>query len=112
MFAAYLANRFIYRITAFLRHWYVDSFWWASRQAVNALESLDRRFALRITLRNFFKPLYQDYTIIGHILGIFFRFWRVIFAALLYAVLIVAVTACYIAWALLPIAVPVALYIG
>jgi len=108
MSLAYLANRFLYRIVAFLRHWYVDGFLWVSSKALGILEALDRRLALKITLRYFFKPLYQDYTPVGYLLGVFFRFWRIIFASIIYAIILVIGIAVYITWGLVPLAVLIA----
>lgn len=109
---AYLAGRFAYRIGDFLRHWYVDGFRRFSHATVSVLEVLDRRFALLVTLRHFFVPLYQDYTLIGYIMGIFFRFWRVCIALIMYAVIIVVGAAAYAMWALIPVAIPIVLRIS
>lgn len=72
-------------------------------QTLNILEVLDRRLALRITLRYLFKPLYQDYTILGYILGFVFRSGRILIASILYLIIVLAATAIYLAWAFIPI---------
>lgn len=99
----YLIQRFFYRIFEFLRHWYVGSFLTISHWLINALESLDRYFALRITLKNLFKPLYQDYTLIGYTLGFIFRFWRALFSGIIYFFVILFFIAIFLAWAGIPI---------
>lgn len=99
----YLASRLLYRIKEFLRHWYIGSFLVISHQVFNILEKLDRRLALRITLRNFLRPLYQDYSVLGYILGFFFRSWRIIIASVIYLAIIAVALAVYIFWALIPI---------
>lgn len=98
----YLANRFLYRVTAFLRHWYINAIFVISHKTMNILERLDRRLALKITLRNWFRPLYQDYTFIGYVLGITFRTWRVISGAIIYLIVIIAAVAVYFIWAAIP----------
>lgn len=99
----YLVQRFCYRIYDFLRHWYVDGFLWFVHQALNFLESLDHFFALKVTLRHLFKPLYQDYTFVGYVLGFFFRFWRLVFGGLVYLIAVLIAAAFYLVWALAPI---------
>lgn len=103
----YLVNRFFYQIAEFLRHWYWDGFLWFSRQTLNFLEILDRRLALKITLRNFFKPLYQDYTAVGYILGVFFRFWRSLIGFAVYSTVSVVALSLYLLWAALSFLIPV-----
>jgi len=99
----YLANRLFYRFVEFLRHWYVNAFFIISRHVINFLERLDRTFAFKITLRHFFQPLYQDYTLLGYILGFFFRFWRIVIAATLYGLIILIGFFVYILWAAIPL---------
>jgi hypothetical protein len=57
---------------------------------------------VKITLQHFFEPLYKDYSVVGRVLGVIFRFGRVVIGAGLYA----AVTLCFIAIYLVWIAVP------
>lgn len=99
----YLANRFFYRVYEFLRHWYVGSFWAIARRTLAILERLDRTFALRVTVRYFLKPLYQDYSILGYILGFFFRTGRLLAGGIVYLVIIAAAAAVYLFWAGLPL---------
>lgn len=96
---SYLGVRFLFFIRQFFKHWYVDgtrAFW---RLVRRGFYLIDRTLALRITLRNFFRPLYGDYTFVGHILGPLFRLGRTLVALLVYLVLGVCVLAVYLAWA-------------
>ncbi len=95
----YLVTRFFNRLVQFLRHWYVDSFMVLSHLAVNTFEFLDRSFALRVTLRHIFEPLYQDRTVAGHILGFIFRLARIILGLAVYAALLIVFVAAYVLWA-------------
>jgi len=99
----YLVRRFFYRVFEFLRHWYVKSFSIYSHTVINFLEQLDKFFALRVTLRHLFQPLYKDYSFIGYVLGFFFRIWRVIIASLIYAIIIVVAIFFYVVWLLTPV---------
>jgi hypothetical protein len=98
----YLFVRFFYSIWGFIRHWYVDGFWAVAGKTLTILESFDRGLALRITLKNFFKPLYQDYTIPGFIFGLFFRTTRTVIALGAYFIVAVLAILVYVLWALLP----------
>ena len=98
----YLIQRFFYRIYEFLRHWYAGGFLAVVHQTLNILESLDRSFAFRITLKNIFKPLYQDYSILGRILGFIFRSARAFFGGVIYLVIVLIAAAIYVGWAILP----------
>jgi len=99
----YLTLRFFSNFLGFVRHWYKDGFIKIIEKTVKVLEAADRTLALKITLINFFKPLYQDYTIPGFIFGFFFRSLRVIIAIVAYGAVIAAAAAIFVAWALLPV---------
>lgn len=101
----YLLNRFFYRIFDFGRDWFLESFFWIGRHLVNVLESLDQTWALRITLRNIFQPLYQDHSIVGHTLGFLFRSVRIAIAAFVYFLVIVLAAAFYLAWIAVPVVI-------
>lgn len=97
----YITTRFAYRFQEFLRHWYLDSFTIISHFLVSLLERLDRTFALKVTLRHIFEPLYQDRTILGHLLGFVFRSLRLILAIAVYIVVVSFFVMFYLLWILL-----------
>jgi exosome complex RNA-binding protein Rrp4 len=99
----YLANRFVYRIFDFFHHWYVDGSRMFGRKFIGALMELDKTFAVRVTLKHFFEPLYKDYTVIGRIMGAIFRTFRVLIGAVVYAVIAVVAVALYVAWISIPL---------
>lgn len=101
----YLLNRLFFRISDFFHHWYLDGSRAILHRFVSAFESLDQTFALRVTLRYFWKPLYGDYTIVGHIFGFFFRSGRILIAVFIYILLGLIAVALYIAWLVLPFAI-------
>ena len=101
----YLINRFFYRLFDFFHHWYVDGSRLFGRKFIGALTELDKTFAVRVTLKHFFEPLYKDYTIIGRIMGAIFRTFRVLIGAVIYLVVAVVAVALYIAWLAIPLVV-------
>jgi len=105
----YLLGRALYRIHLFLSDWYLGSFRLVSKKMVDVLESLDRRWAVAITFRNIFQPLYQDHTFTGRILGFIFRTIRIAIGSCLY---IVVIAIAIIVYALIAIAPLYILYLG
>lgn len=99
----YLLNRFGYRIYRFFYDWYVGGFLAVGGRAITILESMDQSWAFLITFRNLFKPLYQDESVLGRILGFFFRSGRLLIAGVLYLFVIVVGTALYAGWAAIPL---------
>lgn len=99
----YILNRYLFRIYYFLYHWYARGFRKIANRAINYLEKLDYSFALRINLKNIFQPLFQDYSIVGYVLGFISRFIRVVTASIIYVVFIVLCVFLYLAWAAIPI---------
>lgn len=105
----YLLGRALYRIRLFISDWYIGGFRLVSSRTVNMLESLDRTWALWITFKNIFQPLYQDHTFTGRILGFIFRSIRIVIGLCLYALVIAGA---FIVYALIAIAPLYILYWG
>jgi len=105
MALGYLLHRFGYRIVMFFSRWYVGSLRVIMRSAVNTLESLDRVFALQVTVRNLFQPLYQDHTVVGHLFGFLFRAGRIAIGGSMYLLLIIIAAIAYLLWAMIPVAI-------
>lgn len=103
MSVVYILNRYLFRIYYFLYHWYARGFRKIANWAINFLEKLDYKFALRINLKNIFQPLFQDYSIMGHALGFISRSIRIIVASIIYALFIIFCIALYLAWAAIPV---------
>lgn len=87
----------------FFRHWYIDGFIRWAHWVWNALERLDRVLALRITARNWYKPLYQDYTIAGYFFGFLFRMLRIFVALVVYLSLFLLAASLFLFWSAIPI---------
>lgn len=101
----YLIQQGFFRIYEFFRHWYADGSRFLGHAFISSLERLDRFFAVRITLRYFFEPLYKDYTFVGRILGVIFRSIRVLLGALVYLAVTAFFITIYAFWLALPLAV-------
>lgn len=99
----YLFNRFTHRVGEFLRHWYIKSFFIYSNFVVSQLEKLDRLLAFKITLRYLFKPLYQDYSFLGYVLGFIFRIGRLISGGIIYVFIFALAAAAYFVWLAIPV---------
>ena len=100
--ASYLAGRFLHRVFEFLTHWYWGSFRVAGGKFIDLLRDWDKVFALRITVRHWREPLYQDRTFIGYILGPIFRTGRIIIALIIYLIAAAVAALFYLLWLLIP----------
>jgi len=99
----YLVNQLLYRIFIFFRHWYISSFYIFWNFIISFLSKLDRIFAVKISLRYLFHPLYQDYSVIGYILGFIFRLIRIFIGSIIYFLILIIAGAGYLIWLAIPI---------
>lgn len=102
MLIIYLFNRFIFRLQEFLRHWYIDGFFAYKHIVFSFLGKLDKFFALKITWRYLFQPLYQDRNFLGYILGFIFRFGRLLMSGFIYLIIIAVALVLYLVWMTIP----------
>jgi hypothetical protein len=98
----YLFHRFFYRIFDFFRHWYVGGSRVIAHTFISTLERIDRSLAVKITLQHFFEPLYKDYSMIGRILGVFFRSARILMGGVVYVVVTAFFAVVYLTWLMVP----------
>lgn len=98
----YLFSRGIQAIERFLSHWYILAFYTYWGYVARSMASLDRYFAFRVTLFNIFNPLYQDYTFLGYVLGIFFRLARLFVGFLVYSIILITALVLYLVWVSIP----------
>jgi hypothetical protein len=98
----YLIHRFFYRIFDFFRHWYGDRSRVIAHHFIATLEEIDQTFALAITVRYFFQPLYGDFSIIGRILGVIFRTGRILIGSVIYVVIACMFFILYLVWIAIP----------
>jgi hypothetical protein len=98
----YLARRLLYRFLDFFHHWYVDGSRAIGRRFMATMTSVDSSLAVAITIRHFFEPLYKDYSIIGRILGIVFRTFRVLIGGVFYIIIALCFAIIYVIWIAVP----------
>ncbi len=98
----YLANRALYRVIDFFHHWYWDGSRNFARAFIAFLENLDRTFAVRLTFKFLFQPLYKDYSPVGRVLGVIFRSGRIATGLAVYVFFALIFFLLYLAWLLLP----------
>lgn len=101
----YLLNRLFFRVSDFFHHWYLDGSRAIGHRFVSIFEGLDQTFAVRVTLQYFWKPLYGDYSIVGHIFGFFFRSARILIGTAIYTILALVMLGIYIIWLVIPFAI-------
>lgn len=94
----YIVHRAVFRVADFIRHWYVDASKYIFHSFVDTLERSDERFAVKVTLRHFFEPLYGDYSFVGRILGIIFRAFRIIIGFIAHGIITIFFLSVYIIW--------------
>jgi hypothetical protein len=98
----YLGRRCIYRFADFFHHWYMDGSRAIGRSFMTTMTAIDQSLAVAITLRHFFEPLYKDYSVIGRILGVVFRTFRVLIGGAFYIVIVLAFALVYLVWLGIP----------
>lgn len=100
---AYLVQRLAYRIIDFFHHWYLDGSRAIANKFIVTLEAIDQTFAVKITARHFFEPLYKDYSVIGRIMGVIFRTGRIFIGGVVYLLIAAAFAVFYVVWIALPL---------
>lgn len=100
---AYILKRGLFRIREFLHHYYIDGTRFLFYKFINFMEVVDRSVAFGITFRNFFVPLYRDYTIVGRVLGVIFRSIRLLIGGVIYLFLGSIFMLIVLTWLLVPV---------
>ena len=83
--------------------WYLKSPLWAYSLYLRTLRELEISIGVRDMIRNLRRPLFQDYTLQGRIIGLIIRLFRILLGMLLYAGIAVLYLAGYALWLALPI---------
>jgi hypothetical protein len=99
----YIAEQFVIWVIDFFRHWYIDSLFFFLRVFIKKLYFLDRLFALRVSFKNIFKPMYQDNSFIGYVMGFLFRSIRIAAALITYSFVVLLLLPAYLVWAAIPL---------
>lgn len=102
-FFFYVLEVFFRAFWIFIRHWYKDAFLFCLKKFLDILTSLDKIFAVKVSLRHLFEPMYRQKNIIGYVLGFIFRAFRIIFGVLIYGFLVLIFFFLFGIWAILPL---------
>jgi len=87
----------------FFKHWYKDGSKKFFHALIGFLEYLDRFFAIEITFKHIFEPLYQDKSLIGYVMGFLFRIIRIALALIVYLTVVLIFVALYLIWLAIPL---------
>jgi len=104
---SYLIRSLAHHFVSFFYDWYVRSFYLIFSKAFDSLRFLEKTIALKVTVQFWFQPLYQDYTLLGYLVGFPARTLRIIFGIALYGFVLTAFAFAYLIWALL---LPIVVY--
>lgn len=99
----YIIRRFWYRIAIFFHHWYIDGSYLFAHKWFEVFSGLERSFALKITLAHFFEPLYQDYSVVGQIIGPIFRLGRIFVGGVICVIFGSFFLLAYLLWLAIPV---------
>lgn len=96
----------------FLRLWYLESGPWALHRYLSTVRVLDGTFAIADTWRNLGRPLFQDYTWQGRIIGFFLRLARIGVGLFVYLLAALLYAAAYLIWLVFPLVAIISLLGG
>lgn len=87
----------------FFEGWYKDGTSFFIAFFFSVIKRIDRVLALKITIRYFFTPLYNDRTFLGYILGVVLRSGRILVAVPIYLFVTIGMLSLTLVWMLVPI---------
>lgn len=97
---SFIFKQFFHEFTCFFRRWYLERlelFWSA---VFYFLGSLDKTLAVKINARLWLKPLWNDYSPVGRVIGPILRIARVVFGGSIYALVLFFAGLIWLAWIL------------
>jgi hypothetical protein len=86
---------------SFFNDWYVVypiSYW---KKVIRFAKDMDKTMAFSAMVGSWFSPLYQDYDIVGFLIGIVIRTLWIVFDSIFYFFYFIFVTIAFIAWLLI-----------
>ncbi|MEI6477383.1 MAG: hypothetical protein WCO52_00090 [bacterium] len=86
-----------------LTTWYVTSASWFYASFLESVASVEATLAVRDTIKNLRKPLFQDYTLQGRAIGFGLRLVRIFIGGLAFFTLGVLYGIVYVVWLFFPI---------
>ncbi|OGY39133.1 MAG: hypothetical protein A2418_03070 [Candidatus Brennerbacteria bacterium RIFOXYC1_FULL_41_11] len=97
---SFVFKQIFHEITCFFRRWYLErseQFWSA---IFYFFRSLDKTLAIEINVRLWLKPLFNDYSPVGRVIGPIFRTLRIVFGGSIYAIVFIFAGLIWLAWLL------------
>ena len=88
---------------AFWSYWYLQSATRFYEGCLAAIGSVEDEVAVIDTARNITKPLFQDYTRQGRVLGVLFRAVRIGIGVLMFGFVIIGYSLIYLFWLMMPL---------
>jgi hypothetical protein len=82
--------------------WFVALPWWFSQVMVRVLRRIDNEFALMVTVRNLFTPLYGDKTVFAYVVGTPLRLGRIVISLFIYSCIVCVFAGLIIMWWAIP----------
>jgi len=97
----YIFKALLRSFLSFFSDWYVfiPRLYW--KNVFNFFKDLDRSLAIKAMVRNWFRPLYQDYNVAGLFIGIFIRTFWIIFGSIFYIVFFIIASLIFLIWLLI-----------
>ncbi|CAN5140844.1 hypothetical protein BH11PAT4_BH11PAT4_2220 [soil metagenome] len=92
-----------------LSFWFVKSGPQALTMYRRTIAGFEANLAIATTAKNLSKPLFQDYTYQGRVIGFGFRILRILMGSILYFLIALVYALLFIAWLVFPIACIVSL---
>jgi tetrahydromethanopterin S-methyltransferase subunit E len=86
-----------------IQFWYLNSPAWVWHAFLTTYYTLDGHLAVADTARNLGKPLFQDYTYQGRIIGVLLRLVRIAGGILLYALVGLVYALGFLVWLFFPL---------
>ena len=87
----------------FFSYWYGSSAPRFFDAYTDTVASTEETFAVRQTMANISKPLFQDYTLGGRVVGVLMRLARIAAGLICYSVMAVLFAVAYLAWLAFPL---------
>ncbi len=81
-----------------LSFWFISSAPRALAAYRRTIAGFEANLAVATTAKNLGKPLFQDYTFQGRVIGFGFRILRIVFGSLLYVMIGILFAIAYLAW--------------
>ena len=95
---SYILKGLLRSFLSFFSDWYIfipRAYW---KKVFWFFKDLDRSLALKAMVRNWFRPLYQDYNIAGLFIGIFIRTFWIIFGTIFHGIFFVIASLIFLGW--------------